>query len=170
MLRSNVHCAGLKNIEDITADRRLSKHQVIKNGFEFDVYVQGQSVLRVPYEQAVAGSVIYDGVRVACIEHLLALKTVAYADRRMSSKGRKDARDLLRLAVLSQVMETPIRPELLAPYLNVKEVALLESVSSGPDPMVLAKGNAHHARQFREAMDQVVAACRLPSPPSGMKP
>ena len=89
--------ADLRDIEQVTANRRLSKHQLIKRGFEFDIYTERQSSLIVPYDQVAAYSETFDELRVACLEHLLVLKLEAYRDRRNSSKGQKDSKDIIRL-------------------------------------------------------------------------
>ena len=65
---------------------------------EFDVYVEHNDGLRVPYKDIAAASTVVDGIRVASLEHLLVLKLDAYAARRGSAKGRKDERDLIRIA------------------------------------------------------------------------
>lgn len=58
--------ADLRDIEVVTANRRRGKHQFIKNDIEFDVYVQGQTNLAVPVDEAVAYSRVVSGVRVVC--------------------------------------------------------------------------------------------------------
>src|SRR6185436_10365237 len=92
----------LRDIEEVTANRRLSKHQMIKHGFEFDIYTERQSTLVLPYDVVLASSQIVGGIRVASPEHLLVLKLEAFADRKGSAKGDKDAKDLLRIAVAAR--------------------------------------------------------------------
>lgn len=93
--------ADLRDIEEVTPNRGLSKHQFIKQGFEFDVYTERQSSLIVPYSEIIAHSVCYKEMRVASIEHLFILKLEAYRDRHGSMKGSKDAKDLILLGSIA---------------------------------------------------------------------
>src|ERR1700737_3387848 len=43
--------ADLRDIEVLTPNRRLGKQQFVKNGFEFDVYGEGQHDLPVPADE-----------------------------------------------------------------------------------------------------------------------
>lgn len=65
--------SDLRDVEEVTANRRLNKHQFIKNGIEFDVYLEYNNSLRVPYADAWARSSVIDNVRVASLEHLVLL-------------------------------------------------------------------------------------------------
>src|SRR5262245_5897824 len=44
--------ADLRDTDEVVANRRLSKHQLIRDGVEFDVYVERQNNLIVPYDEA----------------------------------------------------------------------------------------------------------------------
>ena len=79
--------ADLRDIEALTPNRRLGKQQFSRDGFEFDVYVEGQHNLPVPADEAVAWAEMKNGLRVACAEHLLILKLKAYVDRKGTGKG-----------------------------------------------------------------------------------
>lgn len=146
--------ADLREIEAVTPNRRLSKHQMIKQGFEFDIYTERQSALIVPYDAVVAHSTVYDGMRAASLEHLLALKLEAFADRRGSTKGDKDARDVLRICVIAH--ERGFDPALALPYLDDKHLELLRQVSKSPQSVVLAEGNAQHAKALRQRAQEVL--------------
>lgn len=154
----------LRELEDLTSNRRLSKHQLVKRGFEFDIYVERQSSLRVPYDEVVAHHHQVDAFRVACLEHLLVLKIAAYEDRRGSVKGEKDARDIVRLAAVMKASDASIRPELVLPYWSDDEIEILESIAKGSAPSALAKGNAHDAKQYRNAVKEMVRGLREPHP------
>jgi hypothetical protein len=148
----------LRDIEDVTPNRRLSKHQMIKRGFEFDIYTERQSSLVVPYDQVVAHSKVYDMIRVAALEHLLVLKLEAFSDRKGSSKGDKDAKDLLRIAAVSS--HAGFDPGLAAPFLRDEHLDLLESVERGAQALSLAQGNAMVAKTLRGQFSDVVRALR----------
>ena len=83
--------ADLRDLEQLTPNRGLSKHQLIKRGIEFDVYTERHSALIVPYDQVIASSINFDLLKVAALEELFVLKLEAYRDRYSSTKGSKDA-------------------------------------------------------------------------------
>jgi hypothetical protein len=147
--------ADLRDTDEVVANRRLSKHQVIRDGIEFDVYVERQNRLLVPYDEATAHAVSYGPVRVACLEHLLVLKLEAFRDRARSAKGDKDARDLVTIA---RVAGAKVRRELVTPFLRDQHAQLLDDVSASQVFTYLAKGNAHEAKALRTAFSRFVAA------------
>jgi hypothetical protein len=147
----------LRDIEELTPNRRLSKHQMIKRGFEFDIYTERQSSLIVPYDQVISHSKLFDGIRVASLEHLMVLKLEAYADRKASAKGDKDAKDLIRVAGVAAASGQELRVELVAPYLRDAHLELLERVEKGPYVMALAHGNAMEAKRLRQLFSASVA-------------
>jgi hypothetical protein len=153
---SKADLIDLRDIEQLTNNRRLGKQQLVKKGFEFDVYVQRESDLCVPYEEVIAHSTTYDLLRVASLEHLLVLKLAAYLDRKGSEKGNKDARDILRIATLLVAREEPVRPEQVLLYWGDQEIAELKAIGKGPAPVTLARGNVHEARAFRRNMEGLV--------------
>lgn len=163
----------LRDIEEVTPNRRLSKHQMIKRGFEFDIYTERQSSLIVPYDQVVVHSKVFDHIRVAALEHLLVLKLEAFADRKGTAKGDKDAKDLIRIAAVSR--HAGFNAELAAPHLRDQHLSLLESVERGPHALGLAQGNAMVAkslrRQFSEILAQIMPLIEdddgAPAPPRG---
>ena len=147
----------LRDIEEVTPNRRLSKHQMIKKGFEFDIYTERQSSLIVPYDMVLAHSKVYGGIRVASLEHLLVLKLEAFADRKGSAKGDKDAKDLLRIAAVATEGNGAFHPELVTPHFRDEHLQLLQSVERGPQVLSLAHGNAMRAKRLRQAFGAIVA-------------
>ena len=138
--------SDLRDIEEVTANRRLSKHQFIKNGLSFDVYLEYNNTLRVPYADAWDHSSIIENVRVASPEHLLLLKLDAYADRKGSAKGRKDERDLIRIAhILSR---SHVHKRWLEPYATVEDVRLLTEAIRSQEFMLMTK-NIKQANSLR---------------------
>ena len=146
----------LRDIEEVTPNRRLSKHQMIKRGFEFDIYTERQSSLIVPYDQVIAHAVEFEGIRVASLEHLVVLKLEAFADRKGSVKGDKDAKDLVRVAAVAQSTGQGLRAHLVSPYLRDDHIELLDRVEKGPYVMALAQGNSMEAKRLRQAFKSVV--------------
>ncbi|HEY7954684.1 MAG: hypothetical protein ACHQ17_10780 [Polyangia bacterium] len=147
----------LRDLEEVTANRRLSKHQLIKRGFEFDIYTERQAALIVPYDVVRARSVVWGDVRVASLEHLLVLKLEAFLDRKGSAKGDKDAMDLIRIAAAAVHGPHGFQPDLALPYLRDEHFGLLERVERGPYAIALAHGNAKSAKGLRQDLSGIVA-------------
>lgn len=147
----------LRDLEEVTPNRRLSKHQLIKNGFEFDIYTERHSALIVPYDQVVAHASTYDAMKVASLEHLLVLKLEAYRDRHASTKGQKDAKDIIRIALVARARNAPLRTELVVPYLRDEHSKLLDRVQRGPEFLSMTRGNAKQAKDLRREFEQSIA-------------
>lgn len=141
--------ADLRDHEQVTANRRLSKHQLIKRGFEFDIYTERQSALIVPYDQVSAYALSYECLRVASLEHLLVLKLEAYRDRHQSSKGKKDAKDLIRIGLIAAGKGRAFRADLCLGHLHSVHTDLLKKIALGPEFLSLARGNAKLAKGMR---------------------
>lgn len=152
--------ADLRDLEEVTSNRRLSKHQMIKGGFEFDIYTERQSSLIVPYDATMAHAVKYELIRVASLEHLTVLKLEAFADRKGSAKGDKDAKDLLRIGAIAARGATRFRPAIAAPFVRDTHLDLLERVERGPQATSLAHGNAMVAKRLRQEFGALAAAIR----------
>ena len=157
----------MRSIEEITQNRRIEKQQLIKGGYEFDVYTEHQNGLPVAYAEAAAHSVSFSGFRVACLEHLLVLKTAAFQDRGKSPKGAKDARDLIRLALLFKERPDPIDVSLVDPYWDEKELNLLRSLGRSPVIVDMVNKNSHEARHIRAAIAELVESFQ-PNFPSAL--
>jgi hypothetical protein len=147
----------LRDIEEVTPNRRLSKHQMKKNGFEFDIYADRQSTLIVPYDAVAAASAVVGGIRIAALEHLLVLKLEAFSDRKDSAKGDKDAKDLIRIAAVAAWGKKRLRPERMAAYTTDTHLALLKRIEKGPHALSLARGNAMYAKKLRQTLSSAVA-------------
>lgn len=147
----------LRDLEEVTPNRRLQKSQFIKNGFEFDIYTERLSSLVVPYDQVLAHSVQYDGMRVASLEHLFVLKLEAFLSRKDSAKGGKDARDLIQLAVVAS-LTGDFKPALIAPYLDDVHLELFERIRKSPEVVTLAGGNAVKAKAIRQDVSTLLTS------------
>lgn len=146
--------SDLRDMEEVTANRRLNKHQIIKHGVEYDIYLERHNSLAVPYSEAFAHSVVIDNIRTACLEHLLVLKLDAFSSRKGSSKGAKDERDLIRICYL--LAEKGVDMGLVRPYLDGDRMNLLKGLRNSPGHLALCEGNAHKAKAVRDAVNAVV--------------
>ena len=142
--------ADLRDREEVVANRRLNKHQIIKSGFEFDIYTERHAALVVPYDQAAAHAVSYDKLRVAGLEHLLVLKLEAYRERRFSAKGQKDAKDIIRAVLVADARGKALDRRRCIAFLSEDHIRLLEQIQRGPEFLSLTKGNAHDAKRLRD--------------------
>jgi hypothetical protein len=162
----------LRDAETVVPNRRLSKHQLVKRGFEFDIYTERQSSLIVPYDAVAAHSVLVAGIRVACLEHLTALKLDAYRDRKASTKGEKDAKDVARMAAVAG--RSAFRGALCAPYLTDEHLELLAHIERSPAIVALAHGNAVLAKKLRQDIawmrKQILGASRDDAPAGKPRP
>lgn len=145
--------ADLRDLEEVTANRRLGKHQIIKNGIDFDIYVEKHNDLVVPYDEALAYSVVIEGLRCACLEHLMALKCRAWLQRAASAKGQKDERDVARLLVL--MGQAPVIEPQAAIWIDEASQRRLRDLVGQPAVFRrLCAGNAHEARQWQARAQQ----------------
>lgn len=156
MLLAQTDFVDLRDLEEVIPNRRLSKHQFTKSGFEFDVYVQNQNDLKVPFEEAFAASEDKHGVRVACPEHLLCLKGEAMTDRAGTSKGDKDEDDVFRVFLI--LANRQVVSDRLV-YIKDAEMDALERVVEGRAAIRLSEGNAHTAKLLKDSARQGYQKC-----------
>lgn len=149
--------SDLRDIEEVTPNRRLNKHQLIKSGFEFDIYTERYSSLIVPYDQVKAYSEKYDSIAVACLEHLLVLKLEALRDRINSSKGSKDIKDILRISQIINERNTKLNKDLVDAYISDEHVRILKLIEKSSEPLSIAKGNAQMAKKIRQTYSTQLA-------------
>ena len=142
--------ADMRDAYIVTPARQGGKQQMIMRNRGVDIYVERNHRLAVPYDELKAYAVAYDGLKTACLEHLLILKLDAAADRLASPKGEKDRRDIAKIGLL---MDHP--GEILLPYLSDDRLALLAHTAKSPVFMEIAQGNAHHAKVLRERFERI---------------
>lgn len=155
--------ADLRDVEEVTANRRLNKYQIVKDGLEYDIYLEHNNALAVPYHEVFARSTVIEGIRVACLEHLVVLKLNAWQDRRGSAKGRKDERDLIKLCWL--MAKQGFDAGLVRPYLTAEQAGLLSNLPKSPEFLAVTSGNMHAARPLREACERVAKELAKPAKP-----
>ncbi len=81
----------------ITKNERLKKYHSMRDETDIDIYVAFFSDLGLPVEKIAEHSRTLEGFLVPEIEALLMLKQHAYLERAGSSKGQKDALDIISL-------------------------------------------------------------------------
>ena len=150
---SQTDFSRLRDAEELTNNRRLQKSQLIRKGFEFDIYTERQSGLIVPYDAVRAHARHVDGINIASLEHLTVLKLGAYAERQGSAKGNKDARDIARIGLVA--MSKPgFKPEICTAYLTDQHLDLLRKIPKHPVIAELANNNAKTAKALRGNLQQ----------------
>jgi hypothetical protein len=150
---SFVDYGTLKDLEELTPNPRLAKHQMIVDGVEFDVYVERLNRLVVPYDEVYAHSVEIEGIRVACLEHLLILKLEAFQDREHSTKGIKDRRDVAKIGLL---LGKKFERDLALPYMRSDLEDRLRDIARSTVFVELSEKNVHTAKKLRGAFSTVV--------------
>jgi len=145
--------SDMRDIEELSQNARLSKHEFQKGGFSFDVYTERQSSLPIPYSEIAAHAQEFSGVLVASPEHLLVLKLAAAVDRHASEHGRKDAKDVIRLLLVGA---TEFDAELAVKFMKDEHLKHLHVIIDGPEFVALAKGNSQMAKQLRRSCDVLV--------------
>lgn len=160
--------ADLRDLEEVTANRRLQKHQFIKNGCEFDVYVERNNSLSVHFDDIMKHSTVIDGIRVAALEHLLVLKINAYMDRKASAKGGKDLRDIIKIIITLD--PGAIKSEILNRYLAIKQYDEITKETDADKNvfLTLVGGNKHEAsklcERFKKQREHVAGILRSQHP------
>lgn len=149
--------SDLKELEVVSHNTRLGKHEFIRGELSFDVYVQYQNSLAVPADEIISESETVNGVRVANLGHLLKLKAIAAMDRKNSTKGQKDADDIVRILLCLRERDIPANVQ----RLDDDELAIITDAVNGEAPVRLTRGNLFQAKalrtEAREALTKVIA-------------
>lgn len=87
----------LKTRFDVIKNERLKKYEIKMDGFDVDIYLMFWSDLGLPAEFIAENELSMQGFKVPKKEILLVLKLYAYAARKGSLKGKKDALDVISL-------------------------------------------------------------------------
>jgi hypothetical protein len=127
---------------------------MIYDDVEFDVYVDRLSRLVVPYDEIKAHAVTIEGIQVACPEHVLVLKLEALSDRKHSSKGDKDRRDVVKIGLL---LGRHMNKQLIEPYIRDALKKLLDETAKSAIFFDLCEHNAHIAKKARTAFTAFVS-------------
>ena len=92
---------ALRQDYEMTKNERLKKYEIKFEKFDIDVYVKYWSKLAIPPNELETTKI--DGIATVSAENLLVLKQSAEIDRRGTSKGKKDAIDILQLLLSKSV-------------------------------------------------------------------
>ena len=159
--------ARARRDEEVVRNLRLRRHEIRKPHVRVDVYVDREHGLCVPYSEVWAHRVVLGGISIACVGHLIALKTAAVLGRGASSKGAKDADDLARLLLLTGADD----PALARPWITPEQASTLARVAD--DSRIGARLVGHpgpEAARCRQALVQAAAVYRIPSRDSARRP
>lgn len=146
--------SDMRDIEEMTQNARLSKHEFQKNGFSFDVYAERNSKLPIPYANVVAHAINYEGVLAAAPEHLLVMKLEAAIDRQGSEHGRKDAKDVIRLLLVGS--KTDFDADLSVQFMRDDHLNHLHDIVKGNEFLSLTQGNSKLAKQLRNTCENLL--------------
>ena len=147
LMLARADATELTEREALAVNRRLDKREFVRGDFAFDVYVQGEHRLAVPYEDAYASSEVSTrGLRVASWEHLLLLKSDAAAARHGVAPGKKDREDIVRLLAVGAAQGGLQAPP--SPYWTPERLAVVRDALV-PGTVALADGNDHVAARLR---------------------
>ena len=153
--------------EEVVRNLRLRRSEIRKPHARVDVYVDRGHGLCVPYLEVWARRVVWEGLSIACVGHLIALKTAALLGRGASGKGAKDAEDLARLLLLAG----PDDPALARPWMTAEQVSAIARVAG--DSRMGARLAGHpgpEAARCHQALVQAAAVYRIPSRDSARRP
>ena len=89
--------AKLKGKYAFSKNERLKKYEFRRGEVQVDVYSVYYSDIGMKAEEIIKNCHVIEGLRVPKIEVLVALKAVAFMNRKGSAKGRKDFLDLVSL-------------------------------------------------------------------------
>ena len=82
---------------NVYKNERLSKYEAVLEDIQVDVYLPHFSKIGLPVEELMHHTKLVDGFTVLDPNYLMVLKVITYADRKGTSKGRKDFLDLVSL-------------------------------------------------------------------------
>lgn len=148
----------LRDIEEVYPNRKLNRHQIKKDGFEFDIYTERHSSLIVPYDHIRAHAIEYEHLKVACEEHLLCLKLEAFLDRKNSPKGSKDAKDIIRLGLCAYQKRKKFKTQLAEGFLRDDHLDALKEIAKGSEFLNLTLGNSKEAKEMRKCFTEAISS------------
>jgi len=82
---------------NVYKNERLSKYEAVLEDIQVDVYLPHFSKIGLPVEELMNHTKLVDGFTVLDPNYLTVLKIITHADRKGTSKGRKDFLDLVSL-------------------------------------------------------------------------
>jgi hypothetical protein len=117
----------------LSKNERLRKYEIKKDKYDVDVYLPSYSLLTIPPKDIISKyTASVEGFRVPVPEALMVLKLGAASDRGGSTKGMKDAIDILGLLFYSGP-DLGILKKILSEYNLIKYIDLLVSILNNFD-------------------------------------
>lgn len=101
-----VDLAGLNALRsefEVQKNERMRKYEIRMEKFDIDIYLPFYSRLAIPLQDLGNYCQSVEGIKLANPQALLILKQAAEIDRRGSTKGRKDAIDIMCLLLYSGI-------------------------------------------------------------------
>lgn len=145
--------SALRDLEEVVPNRRLGKSQIVHEGVEYDVYVERNNKLAIPYDEIVSQAVNLDGIRCAALGHLLILKCEAAKDRQNTAKGDKDFRDIAKIVVAMSVQPSGQNSKIVQDYWQEAYGPILQKVNHRVF-LQLCKNNAKVSAEWRKNYDR----------------
>lgn len=145
----------LRDEYECNANKRLGKQEMSICGESFGIYIQREHNLIVSFEKAKEFSVSIENICMAGLEHLLPLKLVAAIDRKSSSKGQKDQRDLVCLCYLIS-KENNFNYDECVKYLDDSSLKHLKDLIEGNLILKICDSNSHLAKQVKSVVKETV--------------
>jgi len=147
--------SDMRDLENITQNKRLGRHQIVKQGVEFDVYVEHQNKLIIPFKELLMHSVVIDEIRCACLPHLLILKMKALDDREYSTKGEKDLRDIVK--IVNSMTDTNKNRVIIDDYFSEDWKEKLKDIGKMPAVFQNITNNDRHvAKKIKNQFNQKI--------------
>jgi hypothetical protein len=137
---------SLRDREEFITNTELQRTELQRDSYTIAFYVDGDHRFAIPFEDIDRYAVMIDGIRVAAIEHVLAL-TIDNAIARFSSTEGFDARD----DVVRIVCEIAIaNSDLLVKSLSAVRMHFLQALSKDAEFfLTLHRGNSGRASEYK---------------------
>ncbi len=148
----------LKKDFSLVKNDRLRKYEVKFEKFDLDVYVEYYSKLAIPPEELKQYKSTVEGICTVRPEALLLLKQAAEIDRRGSTKGTKDAVDILTILLHAQI-DWAYYLSLLEKYGKTSFLPELQTVVASYDEKKLSYLGVGF-KQFKDWQKQVLQDLR----------
>jgi hypothetical protein len=138
---------SLRDREELTANPELGRAELQRDSYTIGFYIDGDRRFAITFEEIDRHSVLIDGIRVAAIEHVLALTIDEAIARYGATEGTDRRDDVIRL-----VCEMIAKPNggLLLTSLDSVRLHFLHALSKDMDFFLgLHRGNSGRAREHQ---------------------
>jgi hypothetical protein len=137
---------SLRDREELTTNPEVQRTELQRDSYTIGFYIEGDERFSIPFQEIDLHAVFIDGIRVAAIEHVLALTIDKAIARYGSTEGIDDRDDVVRLVC---EMTGPSSGLLLSSLNNVR-LHFLHALSKDMDFFLgLHRGNSGRAREHQ---------------------